>query len=85
MEQKSSRKLRLIDIIISLFKRDQIEEGLDWILDAVMLGLEEEVESTVILRLSVDEVVELYTAEKLQIPNVYGFDKVWYGERAFRA
>ena len=95
MEPESSPKseLRLTDVIISLLRRDRVKEAVDWVMEAVLLGMTHGVDAENVLRMSADRVVVLLNrppaeAEEPEdepfvppfLPQLLGWDHVYFGD-----
>lgn len=85
-DPKSS--LRLVDVVIALLQRERIEEAIEHQFEAVMLSVEHNLSVEDIMKMSVDEMTKLYVVlqqpQVPSIPPVLGWDRVWYGEAAFK-
>jgi len=75
---------RIIDIIEALLKRERCEEALTYMEDSAVIALAHDLSVEEVLGKTVEEYLELTTVEVLTIPEKRGYDKVFYGESAFR-
>ena len=75
---------RVIDIIAALIERERDEEASQYQVDAAMLALFHDLTVEEVLYKTIDEYIELFTVERLTIPEKRGYDKVFYGEAAFK-
>lgn len=82
MEPESS--LRIIDVVAALLERGRVDEAIDYQFEVVYLALIHGLDVEHVLELSVDEYVKLYTVKRLTVPEKRGWDKVYYGEAAFK-
>ena len=95
MESKLSPKseLRLTDVIIILLRRDRVKEAVDWVMEAILLGMTHGVDAENVLRMSADRVIALLNhppaeAEEPEdkpvvppfLPQLLGWDHVYYGD-----
>ena len=79
-----SRQPRVIDVIAALIERERDEEASQYQVDAAMLALFHDLTVEEVLYKTIDEYIELFTVERLTIPEKRGYDKVFYGEAAFK-
>jgi len=77
------RQPRVIDVIAALIERERDEDAAQYQMDAAMLALFHDLTVEEVLYKTIDEYVELFTVERLTIPEKRGYDKVFYGEAAF--
>jgi len=75
---------RVIDVIAALIERERDEEASQYQVDAAMLALFHNLTVEDVLYKTIDEYVELFTVERLTIPEKRGYNKVYYGEAAFK-
>ena len=76
--------LRLLDVVVNLLKRDRVEDAIGLQLDAISLAAINELEIKDVMRMPIKDVVALSSPQQIPyIPQVEGWDKVWYGEAAF--
>lgn len=75
---------RILDLIEALLKRERCEEALTYMQDAAIVALAHGLSVEEILGKTVDEYIELLTIEVLTVPEKRGYDKVFYGEEAFK-
>jgi len=85
MERNSS--LRLVDVVIGLLQRDRITEAFDCLLVAISFAAEHDMETEDAMRMTLDEMAEKSASEPQEVPyvpQVEGWDNVFYGEAALR-
>ena len=76
--------LKLIEVVINLLKRDRAEDALNLQLDAFSLAIMNGLEIKDVMRMPIDDVAALSSPVQVPyVPQVEGYDKVWYGEGAF--
>lgn len=77
-----------MDVIVALLQRDRIDEALDLQLEAMMFAMEYDLETEDAMRMRVDDMVAKSTSPQPQqapyIPQVLGWDRVYYGPAAFK-
>ena len=85
-------QLSLADVVISLMRRDRLKEAVDWVMEAVLLGMTHDVDAEKVLRMPADRVIALLIqppkAEEDEdggfvppfVPQVLGWDNVYYGD-----
>lgn len=75
---------RIIDIIATLHLNGRDEEAFTYERDAALLAIYHDLSVEEVLLRSVDDYIELFTVEVLTVPEKRGYDKVYYGEAAFK-
>lgn len=81
VEQKPSPNV--FSVITALIERGRIEEAMDFLVNVVILAEAYDVDNMEVLKLTVDEYIELMYPKPL--PVVRGkWDKIIYGEAAFK-
>ena len=81
---KPNLSLRLLDVVVNLLKRDRVEEAIGLQLDAVSLAAMNGLEIKDVMRMPIKDMVALSTPQRVPyVPQVEGYDKIWYGEAAF--
>ena len=82
-------ELRLVDVIINLLQRDRIGEALDCQLVATTFAIDNDMTTEDVMRMPLDEMVEMMPPPPQIIPYVPqvrgNWDRVYYGEAAFRS
>jgi len=87
--------VKLVDVVVSLMRRDRLKEAVDWVMEAMFLGMTHGVEAEAMLRMPADRVIALLNrpppeaeGEKpfvpVPLPHLAGWNRVYYGEAAFR-
>ena len=70
-------------------RRDRLREAVDWVMEAVLLGMEHELEAEDVLRLDADKVVAMFNKPKESeketfvppfLPQLAGWPNVFYGD-----
>jgi len=73
-----------MDVIVNLLKRDRVKEAIDLQVDAVILATMNGLDAEEVMRMPIKDVVALSLPQQTPyIPQVEGWDNVWYGETAF--
>jgi hypothetical protein len=84
MSSEKKQSPSLLDLMVALYEREQVEELSALQFDAAVICLEHDVEMTDLLEYPVDDYLKLYTPPvKPTIAPPLGWDKVYYGEAAF--
>lgn len=87
MELSPKSSFKLVDAIIGLLQRDRIEEALEKILLAITFAGANDMTTEAALRMTIDDMVALMPPlpQKIPfVPQVFGWDHVYYGDAAFR-
>jgi len=76
--------LRLVDVVVNLLKRGRVEEAIGLQIDAVILAATNSLNAEDVMRMPIKDMVALSTPSSTPyVPQVEGWDKIWYGEHAF--
>ena len=76
--------LRLVEVVINLLKRDRVDDALNLQLDAFSLAIMNGLEIKDVMRMPIEDVASLSSPlQTPYVPQVEGWDRVWYGEGAF--
>lgn len=84
---ESNSSLRIVDVIIGLLQRDRIDEALECQLIAITFAANNEITTEEAMRMPLDEIVEQLPPPPSiipYVPQVQGWDHVFYGETAER-
>lgn len=76
--------LKLVEVVINLLKRGRAEEALTLQVDAFSLAVMNGLEIKDVMGMPIEDVVALSSpVQTPYVPQVQGWDKVWYGKGAF--
>ena len=83
VDEKQNSPLKLIEVVINLLKRNRVEEAIDLQFGAVLLAATNELEINDVMWMPIKDVAALSSPQQVPyVPQVEGWDKVWYGEAA---
>jgi len=73
-----------MDVIVNLLKRNRVKEAIDLQADAVILATMNGLDAEDVMRMPIKDMVVLsLPSQAPYVPQVEGWDKIWYGEGAF--
>lgn len=73
-----------MDVIVNLLRRNRVKEAIDLQADAVILATMNGLDVEDVMRMPINDVVALSSSPQVPyVPQVEGYDKVWYGTGAF--